>query len=204
MVFINDSLTVVIVGDWNRIYVQPDWMAENVFETSEIEVGINMQGAEYTISYRNEGVTVMPSQSTMVFAAWNTDRKTLCYLCECVNCFLSKAFTPQPPAYGLNIDFVGSDGDVFSAVVDSMSDAQEIINSDYEIISTKIQRVLKGDNKMLNMDTEMNGSEVQIHFNEHHEAGTEVPDFRAEYIEAFIKECSRIVGRLGYEMEGET
>ena len=35
MVFINDSLTVVLVGDWNKLYTQPDWMASNIFEAEE-------------------------------------------------------------------------------------------------------------------------------------------------------------------------
>ena len=28
MVFLNDSLTVVLVGDWNKLYIQPDWVAD--------------------------------------------------------------------------------------------------------------------------------------------------------------------------------
>lgn len=203
MVFINDSLSIVFIGDWNRIYVQPDWMAGNVFETPEIEVGVSIQGADYTIAYKNEGVTVTPSQTTMMFTAWNTDKKTLNYLCECINHFKNKALSPMLPAYGLNIDFIGNDSDVFSSVVDSMSDVQGIVNSQYEIVSTKVLRTLKRGDKILNMDTELDGSDVRIHFNEHHEAGTDILDFSTEYVDAFIEECSRIVRGLGYEMEGE-
>ena len=36
MVFLNDSLTVVLVGDWNKLYIQPDWVANNIYETEEI------------------------------------------------------------------------------------------------------------------------------------------------------------------------
>ena len=32
MVFLNDSLTVVLVGDWNKLYIQPDWVANNIYD----------------------------------------------------------------------------------------------------------------------------------------------------------------------------
>ena len=44
MVFINDSLNVVLLGDWNQLYSQPDWIAENVFEKEEMEIGLSGQG----------------------------------------------------------------------------------------------------------------------------------------------------------------
>ena len=40
MVFINDSLTVVLIGDWNKLYIQPHWVASNIYEAEEIEIGL--------------------------------------------------------------------------------------------------------------------------------------------------------------------
>ena len=41
MIFTRDSLTIVLLGDWNRFYLQPNWIAENVYEAEEIELGVN-------------------------------------------------------------------------------------------------------------------------------------------------------------------
>lgn len=149
MVFINDSLTVVLVGDWNKLYIQPDWMANNVFEKKEIEIGINGQGADFTVSYRGNGIIVSPGQSNMIFSVTDTADEVLNNLCKCLNNFLEKAVTPQLFAYGLNADFVEEDGILFAEVIDSMSDTNAIIESGYEIVSTKISRTLKRDDKLL-------------------------------------------------------
>ena len=77
MVLVNDSLTVVLVGDWNKLYIQPDWMASNIFEKEELEIGVNGQGTDLSVAYRGDGVIISPSQSRMVFSVINTDDDTL-------------------------------------------------------------------------------------------------------------------------------
>ena len=106
MVLVNDSLTVVLVGHWNKLYIQPDWMASNIFEKEELEIGVNGQGTDLSVAYRGDGVIISPSQSRMVFSVINTDDDTLNTLCGCLNRFMDKAVTPNLFAYGLNVDFV--------------------------------------------------------------------------------------------------
>lgn len=38
MVLIEDSLSVVLVGDWNKLYIQPDWMAQHIFEKKNLKL----------------------------------------------------------------------------------------------------------------------------------------------------------------------
>ena len=66
MVFLNDSLTVVLVGDWNKLYIQPDWVANNIYETEEIEIGVNGQGSDFSVSYRCDNVIISPDQGKVV------------------------------------------------------------------------------------------------------------------------------------------
>lgn len=202
MVFINDSLTVVLAGDWNKLYIQPDWMAENIFEKDKIEIGVNGQGSEFSISYRGESVIISPGQSNMVFSVMNTEKETLLSLCKCLNNFIEKAYTPQLFAYGLNADFLEEEGILFAEVIDSMSDTNTIIENGYELISTKISRTLKRENKIINMDSRLDGNNLEVHFNEHHTEENK-PDFSLEYIRRFIEECSSILCGLGYEIEGD-
>ena len=203
MVFINDSLTVVLVGDWNKLYIQPDWMANNVFEKKEIEIGINGQGADFTVSYRGNGIIVSPGQSNMIFSVTDTADEVLNNLCKCLNNFLEKAVTPQLFAYGLNADFVEEDGILFAEVIDSMSDTNAIIENGYEIVSTKISRTLKRDNKIINMDSNLENKKLTVHFNEHHVLGETVPNLCVDDIKKFIEESCGILYGLGYEIEGE-
>lgn len=110
MVLINDSLTIVLVGDWNRLYMQPEWVAGNVFESEELEIGVSGQGAELSVSYKKNSIIVSPGQSNTVFSVVNTDDEVLNNLCKYLNNFVEKAYTPQFPAYEINVDFVEDDG----------------------------------------------------------------------------------------------
>lgn len=203
MFFLNDSLTVVLVGDWNKLYIQPDWMASNVFEKEEIEIGINGQGADFSVSYRRDGIIISPGQTNMIFSVINTDDETLNKLCKYLNNFVEKAYTPQLFAYGLNADFVESEGILFAEVLDSMSDTNAIVESGYEIISTKVSRTLKRNDRIINMDSSLENNNLRVSFNEHHASEESICDFSIESIKGFIKECCEILHGLGYEIEGD-
>ena len=203
MVLLNDSLTIVLVGDWNKLYIQPDWMAKHVFESEEVEIGINGQGSDFTVVYRSNGVIISPDQSKLVFSVINTDNDTINDLCRFLNNFLEKAHTPQLFAYGMNIDFVEEDGSLFAEVLDSMSDTNAIIECGYEIVSTQISRTLKNAERVLNMDSHLENSKLKIHFNEHHASEESRPRFTIESLKGFLERCKQILQGLGYELEGD-
>ena len=201
MVFINDSLTVVLVGDWNKLYTQPDWMASNIFETEEMEIGMNGAGAGFSISYRFSGVIISPNQRKMVFSVMDTEEETLGNLCRFLNNFIEKAYTPQLSAYGLNADFVEDDGILFAEVLDSMSDTGLLVENGYEVASTRVSRTLRCEDRIINMDSSLEDHRLTVRFNGHHVLVEGKPDFHIEYIKGFIEECRKILCGLGYEME---
>lgn len=201
MVLIEDSLSVVLVGDWNKLYIQPDWMAQHIFEKKELEIGVNGQGSEFSVLYRGNGIIVTPGRDKMVFSAINMDSDTIGNLCKCLNNFIEKAFTTQLYAYGLNIDFIEDGGTVFAEVLDSMADTNAIIESGYEVIATRISRTLRNRDKIVNMDSSLEDSRLKVHFNEHHSEIEDKPDFDLTYIREFIDGCREFLCGLGYEME---
>lgn len=203
MVFINDSLTIVLLGDWNKLYIQPDWIAENVYKKNEIEIGVNGQGSDFTVSYKSDNVIVTPEQNKVIFSVGNTNKETISYLCTCINNYVEKAFSPVNMTYGLNCDFIEEKDVIFADVLDSMSDTNAIIECGYEIESTKISRTLKNEDKIMNMDSNLDNSILNVHFNEHHAEVEEKPIFNFEIVKEFINECERIVRELGYDLEGD-
>lgn len=203
MVFVNDSLSIVLVGDWNKLYIQPDWIAEYVFEKSEVEIGVHGNGSDFSIMYKSDGVIISPGQSRMEFSVINTDEETLQNLSRCINNFVGKAFSPQPIVYGLNSEFIEEEGFLFAEVLDSMSDTSAIIENGYEVVSTQVSRVLRCDDKIVHMDSELENKNLKVQFNEHHDSKGETPVFSVEMIEAFIEKCSDLLHGLGYEIEGD-
>ena len=205
MVIKNDSLTLVLAGDWNKYYLQPAWFASNVLEQDEVEVGVNGVGVDLTASYRSNGVVIVPNQSKMSFSAMNRERGTIDYLCRCANNFIREAHTPNFSAYGFNIDFQEEDGDNFAQILDGMDDTRVITDNGYEIITTKISRTLQIDDKIINMDSTLNnGGTLLIHFNEHHNLQNNTQlEISYDNVESFLNDCTRIVKGLGYQMEDD-
>lgn len=203
MLLINDSLTVVFVGDWNKLYIQPDWVAKHVYGKEEIEIGVNGQGSDFFVSYRSDGVIISPGQSRMLFSTTDTDNSTINNLCQCLNRFIEKAYTPQTFSYGINIEFIEENGIMFAEVLDAMSDTNAIVESGYEVISTKVHRALKSGDEVINMDSELASKNLIVSFNKHYAAADGKTTFNAERIKDFITECYRILSGLGYEIESD-
>lgn len=202
MILKSNSLAVVLVGDWNKLYIQPNWIAEHVYEKEEIEIGVNGEGSDFTISYRSDNVIIVAEQSQVVFSAMNYDNMTLENMSKCINNFLEKANTPILSAYGINCDFSDEDGTIFAEVLDNMLDSTRILGQGYEIETAKVSRSLMKNGKNLNIDCSIEGTTVMIHFNEHH-AVPEKPVFSIEVFQEFLQNCRELVVGLGYEMEGE-
>ncbi len=203
MVFINDSLNVMLVGDWNKLYIQPDWIATNVFEKDEIQIGVNGEGSEFSVSYRADGITIAPTQSKIIFSVWNTDEESLEKLSVCLNNFLEKVHIPTTFVYGINGDFVEDDDSLFAEVLDGMSDSNILIENGYQILSTQVTRTLVVNEKIINMESNLENARMTIHFNEHHVDQDKTCTFNTEMLNGFIRQCRKIVLELGYQLEGD-
>lgn len=203
MVFLNDSLSIILLGDWNKLYIQPDWIANKIYEEDEIELEVNGQGSDFGILYRCNDIVIRPTQSKMSFEAANTNEKTLEYLTKYVNNYLNAAYTPYLIAYGINGEFIDDDESPFANVLDKMSDSNAIIETGYTIMATTISRSLSKNDKVINMEFRLDNSRLHISFNEHHSSPTENPVFDSTIVKAFITECVEILQGLGYELEEE-
>lgn len=204
MIFTRDSLTIVLLGDWNRFYLQPNWIAENVYEAEEIELGVNGQGTEFSVTYRYEGVTIAPTQSQILFGTTDIEHSTIEKMVVCVNNFLHKATTPILNAYGLNCEYTDSNGSQFADVIDHMIDNEGIINCGYEIKASKVTRTLAKNGKTVNLGSVLDGKQLRLHFNEHHGDSTStMPNITTEQIDSFLEESRELVEAFGYEIEDE-
>lgn len=204
MLIDNTSLNVVLIGDWNKLYIQPNWIAENVYCQKEIELGVIGQGTEFSITYRCENIVISPSQNQMIFAALDMNNLTIERLSLIINNFLQKATTPVLTAYGLNCEFSEINSSQFAEVVDTISDSSNIIESGFEILSTKISRSLSKDGVILNLESSQIENKTVMHFNEHHGISkNEMPVIDANMINSFITTTKNLIIAFGYDIEEE-
>ena len=204
MVLVKDSLAIVLVGDWNKLYIQPEWISANVYMKNEIEIGINGQGTDLQVIYKCDGVVIAPTQNQVIFTAMNMDEKTIIALISCVNNYLKNAYTPILVAYGFNCDFIDNESSLFAEVVDSISDSLAIIGNGYEIKATTINRTIEKNGKILNIESSRTDNMTKIHFNEHNRNATDkMPEIEMDQIQAFLTGCNSLIEAFGYDLEND-
>lgn len=143
MNIVDNSLTIVLLGDWNKLYIQPEWVANNIFCKPEMEIGVEAQGIEFNISYKCNNVIINPSQEKIVFTATNIEEETIKFLADCATNYINNAKTPHLTAYGLNVDFIENEDTLLSDLFDGISDTQALIKLNYEVINSQVSRTIK-------------------------------------------------------------
>lgn len=204
MVLVKDSLAIVLMGDWNKLYIQPEWISANVYMKNEIEIGINGKGTELQVIYKCDGIVIAPTQSRVIFTAMNMDERTIAALVSCVNNYLKHAYTPILTAYGFNCDFIDNESSLFAEVVDSISDSLSIIENGYEIKTTTIKRTIEGNGRILNIESSQSDNKTKIHFNEHNgNAVDKMPEIKMDQIQLFLTSCNSLVEAFGFDLEND-
>lgn len=204
MNIVNNSLTIVLIADWNKLYTQPDWVANNIFCQPEMEIGIETQGSEFIVSYKCGSIVINPSQDKVIITAADIRKETIGFLIDCANNYIKKAIIPYFSAYGFNIDFVETESTLLSEIFDSISDSQAFIGLGYEIENSQIDRRIVKSNKVMNVEFTQESNLSKIHFNEHYEeTETQRIVLNCESIENFIGCAKEIAIELGFEFDGE-
>ena len=199
----NNSLAVVFVGDWNKLYTEPDWIAKNIIQQPKVDIQVNFNNNDASFLYLGKNVIIAPQASRVVFTAMDNESQTISTLITYVNNFLEKARTPAKVSYGLNIDFSEENSITFADFLDSLPDTSSIIEAGYEIKNTVIKRTIVSGDILLNIDFTKNGRSAVIHFNEHHELLPEGEKITSEGISSFIDRSQEIIEALGYTMESD-
>ena len=202
MHIVTGSISIVLRGDWNSYYLQPQWISEKICESEEMEVGFKVEGYKTSISYRKNNVTIDPRPDAMIFTAQTTDEEVLKTLTAFVTNFLATTETPAPIIYGLNVKYHESDTTSFAIVVDSISDSDKISDCGYIIEETHISRKITKDDKVLNVTFDMNTTGLTVSFNEHHTDYDENSKISYEDVKSFLDRTSFLLSKLGYSIEG--
>ena len=200
------SLTVVLVGDWNRLYSKPEWIAQNIYEENEIEISINKdwETPGFNVMYKKNNVLISPEQQMVTFTSTDISDETLENLAKFITNYLDKAVTPTLLAYGFNLEFSDSNATLFAESIDDMSDSISLIECGYSIESTRIEKSLVKDGKNIKLAMAFANNELNLHFNEHHGDIEDLkPTIDKACLISFIEQCKSIVLALGYDLEGD-
>ena len=78
MNYIDGSLNCVINGDWNRRYIQPDYIGQTVFGVQEMDIQISGLGSDsFGIIFHSGKIRVLPRQDRVQFIADDFEEETI-------------------------------------------------------------------------------------------------------------------------------
>lgn len=207
MIVKDDSLAFVILGDWNRLYCTPNWLAQNVFENERIEISITNIFEDNEIHLRCNDLIINPSQSKIVFKPTTISESSKEYLCNCINRFIRNSFSPSIKAYGINTDYEDN-ASILSRIVDNMEDNKRLISSGCEIKQTVIEKTVTLYEKIYNIKSSLKEDTCLIHINNHvtgpfsnNELNDEFLQIDIDDINNYLEMCWKLLKSLGYEKE---
>lgn len=200
----NNSLAIVLVGDWNKLYTEPEWIAKNIFKQSEIEVRVTFSNSDASLYCLAKNIIVESRTDRVVFTSRDDEKESIDFLVACVNNFLLSAKSPANVSYGFNTEYSEENSIVFAEYLDSLPDTGTFIEEGYEIQRTDIKRTIVSEGILLNIDFRMSGPHLTVHINEHHDTLPDGDSITSEKLIGFIERSKRILIALGYSMESDS
>lgn len=204
MSFNDGTLTCVLNGDWNKKYIDPQWISKELFQKDELEVTINTIGLSTNIVYKSGHISIKATQDKFVFIADDYSETALSELESSVVRFLEIASTPGVVSFGYNCEFISDDTSSFIDCIDNMADRTIYTGLGAEITNTSILQTILFEERTINVNEKLVGDTVVFDFNQHHD----VKDFNKDIIptgdiEEFVNRIIRIISAFGFDINEE-
>lgn len=166
-----DSFNIVVVGDWNPLIFQPDWVKEHLASIQEIDVvlAISLQpNSPARITIDNE-INIYPSSNLLIIDCVEYNDASLRKCAQVLEKICS--LLPHTPikACGINFRFIGALEDSPSLTdLFTFSDAGKIAADDFLLSKASIKRSFKlNDSSELNLNLDLIEDTLKIEFNFH-------------------------------------
>lgn len=204
MRFNDGTLTCVLNGDWNKKYIDPQWISKELFQKDELEVTLNTIGLKTNIIYKSGLISIDASQDKFVFLADDYSENSIKEIETTIIRFLDIASTPGVVSFGFNCELSSDDISIFSSFIEEMGDRKILTDLGAEIKNTEISHTISIDDVTINIKEALDSSNdvFTISFNQHHD----VLDYDKNIISfgninEFLERCKSIVQSIGYELE---
>lgn len=205
MNIVSNSLTLVMNGDWNKIYTDPVWIGQNIFNNEQVQIAIAGIGINYIISYNIGDITVSPNQNKFVFTCNNMSAEGIKIFEEKCRTFIKKATSPIINSYGYNIEFIESDTTLYSNIIDNMNDIKYMNESGVIHKETGIMHKMEFNSQIYQINFLRSGDNLNISINCHHEYNKDsssliIPE---NFILSFKQDSLSLLSFCGYSLDSE-
>lgn len=204
-----DSLTFVIVGDWNKFYTNPSWLAQNVFKLEQVDLELGYTpGVKFTVILGDTSCSIQPATNKFVVTSANLQAETIRRFDEVCANLVDNAKSPFIQAYGYNIKFLENGDNAFTGVIDNLPDSDALASIGASLETASISRRINYHNVTLNVTNTIDRKGVQeLSINQHTECNCnsdtiKLPENSADSFLRLIQEFLQNTG-FTIEQEGE-
>ena len=165
-----ESFTIVLIGNWNRHILSPNWISKEIFLEDKItvEFSLNLElPPRYTSPTSH--IRILPSSSNVTFVALGSDDSCLNKMEKMTQALLEKLPYTPIKAFGINFGYIESieKSDLYN--IFKFSDTDRLGQERYLIKSSALQRSLIVEDRVLNLNISTNDTEVSFDFNFHYD-----------------------------------
>ncbi|WP_419660491.1 uncharacterized protein Dvar_08510 [Desulfosarcina variabilis str. Montpellier] len=171
MKIIGDSLSVIIVGKWNRYILTPEWVAEKIFNNEELEVQLPINRPELAPRYKSpDNIFFLPAVHKCQFMAQepHSDEK-LARMSSCVRSLVTILEHTPVTALGVNIVFEEESHNFDMLELFDLADSDRCAEAGLSTNKTEIKRQFSFENHVLNLNIIYTQDKVLFDFNYHYE-----------------------------------
>lgn len=172
MKIIDESISLVIPGNWNRHILTPNWVAKNIFQIESIQVEFAINGT-LPPRYTHDKIRFIPHHSRITFIALDINESTFESI-EKMSIRLLELLPHTPTnSFGINFQLIETEINPAVLTLFKFDDNAKIIDSCYtddcDIIESSIIRKIKLNDRDLNFTivnkTEHTEFNCNFHYN---------------------------------------
>lgn len=157
--------TIVIVGNWNVAILNPDWVSENIFEESVINVEVIFGAGQTGLKLSSGNVQIIPTPDRIIFSAFSTGDVSKAET-SAVKLLQKLPVTPIK-SIGVNFGFIEDDPSKDILSLFDLRDKSGISDAGWTISETSIIRRLKLNSETLNLRVTHGDHGISLHTNFH-------------------------------------
>lgn len=146
-----DHWTIVIAGSWNVAILNPDWIAQKIFKTTEVELELLVQGLTQNIRITHGNVRIIPRPDRVLIACVTHDAETLTSAEAAAISLVNELPVTPVSAVGINFGFQENDPGAGLVRMINFEDNPRLAEKGLLVQSSTISRQLQMDDRIVNL-----------------------------------------------------
>ena len=206
MKLVSDSLTFVIVGDWNQFYLDTSKIVSNVFQKDKVtlEMGWSSDGSA-SLLLKDEYCTLQPSSEKFILTASSLEKATVERFDALRVSLIKYAVSPMVKAYGFNIRLAGGDPLALASAVDNFQDSSKLTETGAIVEFSQFNQKVLYEGMSFNITYSFGQKDsLAIAVNQHteHNGSSDAIELSNIAGREFLDRVIKLFTSIGYSFEG--